>query len=344
MHSKKKRNAFTLLELFVILSIVLLLISIVLPAVQQIRQAAWATQCKSNLQQLGRAIHLYHSDHQMVPPWLTHLRRDQFINKSLSSYLSVQGRLLPYLECHDLYDEINTSGPPVPPYGLITSEFGNFQTVLATKVGVFVCPSDGAARHRPGAVSYRGNWGTGPNANRHYEFFDSGNGIFSILNVNQVIGVHFGTITDGLSYTSMFAERTVGGGESTASHDPTRDMRHAVSVHFISADQTLLACAALDQVNSGTFRRAGETWLISSIAHTLYNHVLPPNSAISDCVHLGTGYGAGGAPTARSFHPGAVNVCFGDASVRPINDRIALEVWRALGSRDGGEVVITGSF
>lgn len=342
MKNMTVNKAVTIVELLVVTSILLLLLAIALPAVQQVRQAAWAAQCKANLQQLGGALHQYHGDHGMVPPWTTHLRPDRFINKSLQSYLSVHGRLLPYLGYEELYHAINTDGYPVPPYGFLSAESEVFQTVVGARVAVFLCPADGGTSRWSSAVSYRANWGVGPYANRHYEFFDSGNGFFSNLSLNQVVGTRFATIRDGLSHTSMFSERTVGLG-SSARHDPMRDLRLSVPIDFDTADQALRACAAMDQLQKGSFGRAGEAWLFSSLALTLYNHVLPPNSAISDCVNLGT-YESGGAPTARSMHFGRVHVVFGDNSVRSINDRVSLEVWRALGSRDGGEVVLEGSY
>jgi prepilin-type processing-associated H-X9-DG protein len=83
-------------------------------------------------------------------------------------------------------------------------------------------------------------------------------------------------------------------------------------------------------------------WPFGFYSSTMYNHVAPPNWKGYDC---GTYSAIPDAPgehaimTARSFHRGGVNVCFGDGSVRYFSETIAVPTWRALGTRDGLEVV-----
>ncbi len=86
----------------------------------------------------------------------------------------------------------------------------------------------------------------------------------------------------------------------------------------------------------------GTSWLFGGYDHTWYNHALTPNAATPDCSSGRGIYGTVvGAMTARSYHPGGVHVSFGDGSVRFINDRVDLIVWRGISSRNGREVVAT---
>ncbi|MEI6538493.1 MAG: DUF1559 domain-containing protein, partial [Planctomycetota bacterium] len=90
----RKSRGFTLIELLVVIAIIAILISLLLPAVQQAREAARRIQCKNNLKQLGLAIHNYHDVYSCIPI--------ADVNGS-STAVSAHARLLPYLEQHNLY-------------------------------------------------------------------------------------------------------------------------------------------------------------------------------------------------------------------------------------------------
>jgi prepilin-type processing-associated H-X9-DG protein len=107
----------------------------------------------------------------------------------------------------------------------------------------------------------------------------------------------------------------------------------------VNADTLLQAC----QLSARAGNRlgnvmAGRTWFWTGREHTLYNHAQSPNGIIPDCTY-GAALPGDGMATARSLHPSGVNVLMGDGSVRFCQEGIAQPVWRALGTRNGGELV-----
>src|SRR5258708_33232004 len=96
------RRAFTLIELLVVIAIIAVLVALLLPAVQQAREAARRAQCKSNLKQIGLALHNYHASHQVFPPG-----RIRSHVSGLQLCFSAHAHLLPYVEQTPLYGTIN---------------------------------------------------------------------------------------------------------------------------------------------------------------------------------------------------------------------------------------------
>ena len=181
-----------------------------------------------------------------------------------------------------------------------------------------------------------------------------GNGAFTIGN-----GMDTRKYKDGLSKTAFFSERTKGSGtpsnqlplKSDMITSPARPDENAINIPV----PTLLAgCESYTpSPNQYNFAGAGRWlpgedwsngWPFAGYDSTQYNHVAPPNWAHYDCGMTSAISDTPGehmivAP--RSEHPGAVVVAFGDGHTDLINDSIDLIVWRALGTRDGGETIDT---
>ena len=138
------RRGFTLIELLVVIAIIAILIGLLLPAIQKVREAAARTQCVNNMKQLGVAIQNYHSSYDRLPPGVNSvagLRYNQAPNNT-KSHISVLAYLLPYVEQENLYKRI-----PKQYFDVKASPgywWGNGTAVSAgrERVKIFECPAD----------------------------------------------------------------------------------------------------------------------------------------------------------------------------------------------------------
>ncbi len=208
-------------------------------------------------------------------------------------------------------------------------------TALNVRLDVLLCPTDGVATSCDGyPTSYRGNVGVGPGTTMTSESSDSGNGFFP----HQQFFTS-SLVTDGLSNTVAFSERLVGtGGAGPAS--PARDfgdMRVNPRGMELTADFALDVCRLAASRGFPLLTRGGYRWYDANREDAYYTHAQEPNGPIPDA--LDTSPSEFGVATARSLHPGGVNALMGDGSTRFVTESIRREIWRALGTRAGGELV-----
>ncbi|WZO99189.1 DUF1559 domain-containing protein [Isosphaeraceae bacterium EP7] len=335
--SNRKRG-FTLIELLVVISIIAVLIALLLPAVQSAREAARRIQCTNNLKQIGLAMHNYHDTNQSLAPG----------NKSCCWGTWIVFTL-PNIEQQALWNAWNFGGD----LKYLGTEYdGPFRysgvaniTVSSTRIAAYTCPSDGNATMTTGigltlngvkmnvtSQNYLANYGnltTGqPTIFNNVPFngapFTDMNAVAGNPGMSGQHVVNFSGIPDGLSNTMLVSEGLVGtgtGGQYAAPYDLRGFSYWGSAAGFVG-------------------------WLT-------------PNSPMPDvtedrsyCVYPSGNNPPCTEPTsalprmngARSRHPGGVNVTMADGSVKFVKNSVSFNIWQALSSTRGGEIISSDSY
>jgi prepilin-type N-terminal cleavage/methylation domain-containing protein/prepilin-type processing-associated H-X9-DG protein len=351
----RRRTAFTLIELLVVIAIIAILIGLLVPAVQKVREAAARAQCQNNLKQMGLAAHNYESTFKKLPPGLA----SDTAGKNYGSQGSLLTIILAYLEQANVYNlfdwtqDVNSSN---------SNDAARRQQVVE-----FLCPSDGAS----GGINY----GTGVYGQNNYmgcigttALFEgtidlTHAGIFNVgIPVKGIVTtkVRITDITDGTSNTAMFSETkrsTVNGGNWPVSGD---DYNPTNTYLLPDADPgwsnfTPMTGPLFNETNPGALI-VGSTYRCNSwdygptsrisyrgwqyyrgiVEMQNYTHTVTPNYKGYDCGNYSI---TGAHIAARSYHTGGVNVCFADGSVHFISDGITFATWQALGTRSAGDLM-----
>jgi prepilin-type N-terminal cleavage/methylation domain-containing protein/prepilin-type processing-associated H-X9-DG protein len=310
--SSKSRYAFTLIELLVVIAIIAILIGLLLPAVQKIREAANRMKCTNNLKQLGLGLHNYHDTNGSFPAHLP----------AGFTTIGWQALILAYVEQDNL-------GRTMLPTQAAYSPANANRTAGANRINVFLCPSYGEVRsgstidNVAGAnaftTHYVGNGGpkgTNPTTGTAYGLNNAGNGqgghatdgilpmypsaTGSTAVPTVAVGVTFADITDGTSNTLMIYEVAWKGLE--------------LSPHSLRAWPR--GCNWTSDAN-GTKNVANAMRTVRYNGGGNYNDI-----------------------SMGSNHSGGCNVCLGDGSVRFLRETIDLNrLLLPLASRNGGEVL-----
>ncbi len=332
-HRERVRAGFTLIEVLAVIAIIGILVALLLPAVQAARQSARRLDCSNRLKQIGLALAHYESDHARYPAGASE-------GGSSVNLLSPLARMLPQLEQNDLYNAINHSLP-----ANYRVAFAPNMTAMTTKVDTFLCPSDPPSGvDGYGRTNYRANIGVGYDAQPYVKSPGTGGGAFNYYDFLRPAD-----FLDGLSNTAGFSERLQGDWTSGTSFKRGGDYRlgsgltEADFKEITDVDWSLARCRSLPR-DSPIESRGGASWFLSGLHYTEYNHIATPNSD-GDCgFDPDNGDVSGrtnqrGVFSATSYHPGGVNLLMMDGSVRFVKDGIGVQPWRALGTRNGGEVI-----
>ncbi len=343
MRRIRKIAAFTLVELLVVIAIIGILIALLLPAVQSAREAARRLQCTNNLKQTALAVHLYHDVNRQFPPGYGYLD---------ASYASGSGRaewpwcmrLFPYIEQQALADILNStwktdSTGPIPYWCFPSGSYASSGSptailpVYQTAISSWQCPSDPTSALRTGSransrISYAANLGVGPMQGTIVPASKLLTGLSSSERVPGVFGYNHGprisAITDGTSNTLMLSE-LICGGDRTIRCAQYYDEGPIFMTDYSPNDLTPDLVRWCDEADANQAPAP-----CAPGSGTLGGGILGNN--LNKCVH-----------TARSRHPGGVNVAMCDGSVRFTSESIALRTWQSLATPAGGEV-ITGEF
>lgn len=297
------RHAFTLVELLVVIAIIGILVGLLLPAVQSAREAARRMQCSNNLKQFGLALQNYHAS----------IGRFPFAIGGTGNRYSAISQLLPYCEQNNLYQQIDFSRVLNAPEN---------DAARRAELSLFRCPSDfdNTQPTAGGAVNYC------PNKGSSLRWQDpQADGVLYLQSA-----VRFSDITDGTSNTAAFSERNIGDGSNgilTLSSDVFLSRANPST-----QDEAVSLCNAVD-VNdlANQFPQfMGAPWIDGKHA---YQHISGPNARSCGFQPAGKA-----TMTATSRHPSGVMVAYCDGSVRFASNTINLVAWRAMGTRNGGEI------
>lgn len=323
----KSKKGFTLIELLVVIAIIAVLVSLLLPAVQQAREAARKTQCKNNLKQLGLAIHNYESSYGMFPPSRINLSSPVFQQ-------TWQVMVLPQLDQGPAYNNYNFN---VNWYDTIND------SVTTIKLPVMICPTSSASPETPVSTLVQSvtnntrtvspNWGRcdygAINAIRNSVL--TLNGLPS-ANTKDIFGafgrgpsgVKIAQVTDGLSNTMLVGECS-GRSQQFISGKPSLNPSSGLSFGTnstqdgwgwadinsgISIDGSDTTGIINKTSNNGTVTGSGKCWI--------------------NCTNDGEMY---------SFHTGGNMILLADGSVRFLGQNIDGKTLAALATRGNGDIV-----
>jgi prepilin-type N-terminal cleavage/methylation domain-containing protein/prepilin-type processing-associated H-X9-DG protein len=355
----RPRRAFTLIEMLVVIAIIALLIGLLLPAVQQVREAAARMSCTSNLKQIGLALHGFHDDNGYLPPGMvTHLDVQDSYNTGFTD-------MLPYLEQGNIRRLYNYD---VPWY-----DTANYQAV-EQQVKIFYCPSNrsaGAIDMGPfiqqwgaamppsvGACDYvlckGANAGFGPDPTK---IPPAARGLFNVTRADSSgdnsqpqwgptprFRVRFTDISDGLS--STFAVGEAAGANPTYLVADVNNPSQPATEPFVNGP------AMMDQAwGVASLGDTGHPWYAGIFGVTAQFGMAPnPNDEPMNrrpCTPTvvgsdGSGYNASGRDRVsgfRSMHSNGCNFLYADGGVHSIRQGIDPAVYRALSTYAGGEVI-----
>jgi prepilin-type N-terminal cleavage/methylation domain-containing protein len=342
---RRRFHGFTLVELLVVIAIIATLIGLLLPAVQSAREAARRTQCLNQARQVSLAVHGYESARRHFPPSMLHTPGTAFATNNGS--WSVHGRILAYLEeaatavrvdLETAWDDGFTTGAADPTK--------NWSHVRDARIASFLCPSERnpGPRTKSGVPyvpphTYGFNFGT-------WFVYDPATGVGGDGSFHPNSKFTTGRFSDGLSRTLCIAEVKAFTAyvRNTSDPGPTPPATPAAVSGLAAGGDAKLGpttndCTGHTEWPDGRVHHCGITTTFTP--NTRVPHVAAGSDYDIDYNSRQEGSSATAktyaAITARSYHPGVVTVTMMDGSARTLGDDVDPLVWRALGTRAGGE-------
>jgi len=316
-----RRSGFTLIELLVVIAIVAVLIGLLLPAVQKVREAANRAKCQNNLKQLGLACHNYESANGTLPPgyigpspnvhYLTSAQFGPYVGWDLAltpKWVGLLAHLLPYIELNNIYGQLRTMNDSTytGPWWRTNPDW----TLAHSQIKMLLCPSDPAA---PGSQS------GGSAALTHS--YDSGNpagaeGAVMYVFSDKTLGKTNYTGVAGSGWNDGSIAAPAAGGANYRPYTGIFTNRSKVRIAAIpdGSSNTLMLGEGYGGAVPGT-RDYQWTWMGTGAMATFQG--LRPCTATPTGVNANNGTACNWA-NFSSAHTGVVQFCFGDGSVRPL--------------------------
>ncbi|WP_459554940.1 DUF1559 family PulG-like putative transporter [Lacunimicrobium album] len=298
-----RRRGFTLIELLVVIAIIATLVAILLPAVQQAREAARRTTCKNNLKQIGIAVHNYHDVNQMLP-----------VNSPGTRPAGANISILPYLEqsaVYDLYDMNKTVSDPV-------------QAVLKDKMPkVYLCPSTPEGGTPVGISGFQTSdyaWVTFSKGALTATGFGLKPSTFMTPSKN------FAKVTDGLSNTLFVYESA--GRTKMRYYDTEMSQAYMDSKNWGNLGNSTKYAG---WIRSWGWGLIGISYLMDSADPTgVQPQSIPTGPVMNVTNDMSSPYG---------FHQGGITILMGDGAVRFISENIDQTTATNLSQHDDGNVL-----
>ncbi len=308
------RRGFTLVELLVVIAIIGILVALLLPAIQAAREAARRIECVNNLKQIGVAMHNYHDTFGAFP-----YGANAAWGHGWHLYI------LPFIEEQSAYDKIPTAWNDNGWWGGIDARSKALVELARLPIDAFKCPSDPMPVREGANINGLTNRAVGSylgNAGGNVRWDDvwqmrNGNGVLRASRFNTSSPrppMEFSSVIDGTSTTLLVAESpysVTSGGKPPCT---ICDRYYHYHMNF-------------DSGNGSDFSEIlGSTYYPINQAFHPDTTAVPVASNSRECAF-------------GSFHPGGCNIVLCDGATRFVSESVELSLWRAIGSRDGGETV-----